>query len=120
MSAERRGSEIDSGNPGMPSTAGDLVCILTLSGEVLSCAGEEPPPAFTVAAGAIARDAERAARHLGFAHWEAIVVESADGVLGFAAAGADGDQLAVIGFPANTPAGAVQRAATRVAAGIQR
>jgi hypothetical protein len=92
--------------------------IVTLSGNPVSFAGEEASPEFAVAAGAMARDAERTARHLAFGRWEAIVVESTGGVLGFAPSGSDGDQLAVVGFPPGTPPGSVQRAAARMAKGV--
>jgi hypothetical protein len=95
----------------------NIRCIVTLAGEVVISAGEEPVPALVSTAGAMARDAERAARHLGFVRWEAMVLESDGGILGFAAAAPDADQVAVVGFARGTPAGAVQRAAARLAAG---
>lgn len=115
MSAE----QLVGGNSGdrspRPAVNG-MRCIVTLSGIPVSFAGEEPRSEFSVAAGAMARDAERTARHLDFGRWEAMVVESVGGVLGFAPSGPDGDQLAVVGFPPGTPSGAVQRAAARMAA----
>lgn len=91
-------------------------CLLTVSGEVISFTGPEPTPAFTAAVAGLSRDAQRAARHLGLAPWEAVVVESAGGILAFAPSGADSERLAVIAAPAGTPAGAVQRVAIRHAA----
>lgn len=115
MSAEQRAEGIGPGDGGAPPANG-LRCILTLSGEVLGYTGVEPPGGLAAAVGAMARDAERAARHLGVARWEVMVVESTLGVLGFAPSGPDGDQLAVIGFSTDTPAGAVQRSVSRLAA----
>lgn len=116
MSAEQRAGGIGPGEGGAPPPANGLRCILSLSGEVLDFTGVEPPGALAAAAGAMARDADRAARHLGFARWQVMVVESPLGVLGFAPSGPDGDQLAVIGFAPETPAGAVQRSVSRLAA----
>lgn len=101
---------------GTPGDSPQLRCIVTLSGNPVSFDGEELRSEFATAAGAIARDAERTARHLDFGHWETMVVESVGGVLGFARSGPDGDQLAVVGFPRGAPAGGVQRAAALVAA----
>ncbi len=113
MSAE----QLVGGNSGdLSPRANGLRCIVTLSGNLDSFAGEEPTSEFAVAAGAMARDAERTARHLDFGRWEAMVVESVGGVLGFAPSGADGDKLAVVGFPPGTPSGAVQRAVARMGA----
>jgi hypothetical protein len=84
-----------------------------VAGEVISCTGPEPTSAFTLAAAALARDAQRAARHLGLAQWDAVVIESAAGVLSFAPSAPDGSRLAAAVFPAATPAGAAQRAAVR-------
>lgn len=106
----------NSGDRSPPPAVNGLRCIVTLSGNPVSFAGEEPRSEFAVAAGAIARDAKRTARHLDFGHWETMVVESVGGVLGFAPSGPDGDHLAVVGFPPGTPSGGVQRAAARVAA----
>lgn len=120
MSDERPVDGGDSGSRGAPSSSAGISCVLTPSGEVVGAAGETPTPAFAAAASAVARDAERAARHLGFARWETVVIESARGVLAFAPSGADGDRIAVIGFAPDTPAGAAQRSALRLAAGGTR
>ncbi|HUF66320.1 MAG TPA: hypothetical protein VMM17_10145 [Gemmatimonadaceae bacterium] len=116
MSAERRGDGNDMDGRAAAS-ADDLSCIVTLSGDfVSSFTGRAPSAALTAAAGAMARDAERTARHLGFGNWEALIVESTGGALGVAPSVPDGDQFAVIGLPPDTPAGAAQRAAVRLAA----
>jgi len=116
MSAEpQAGWSRTSGQSTAPG-ADEVRCLLTVSGEVISFTGPEPTSEFTAAVAALSRDAQRAARHLGLAPWEAVVVESADGILGFAPSGPGGERLAVIGAPAGTPAGAAQRAAIRHAA----
>ena len=92
--------------------------MLTLAANVISFTGPEPSPSFAAAAAALARDAQRAARHLGFEPWEGIVVESAGGVLGLAPAAVGSDRLAVVVLPAHTPAGSAQRAAARHAAEV--
>lgn len=91
-------------------------CMLTFAATVISFIGPEPSPAFTTAAAALARDAQRTARHLGFEPWEGIVAESAAGVLGLAPVGPDSDRLAAVGLPVDTPVGAAQRVAARHAA----
>ena len=87
--------------------------MLTFAANVISFTGPEPSPAFTVAAAALARDAQRAARHLGFEPWEGIVVECAAGVLGFVPVGPDSERLAAVILPVDTPVGAAQRVAAR-------
>lgn len=116
MSAEPQGG--GRGAPaGIPTSLADAPrCLLTFSANVISSTGPEPSAEFAAAAAALARDAQRAARHLGFGPWEGVVAESAEGVLGFAPAGPDSDRLAAVVLPVDTPLGAAQRIAASHAA----
>ena len=92
-------------------------CLIADSGEVLASAGSLPDEgAWVEAMAAIRRDAERAARHMGFAAWDALVIESEQGTIGVAPAGAeDTEMLAVVGCPGDPPPGQVPRALRRLA-----
>jgi hypothetical protein len=65
---------------------------------------------------AIRRDAERAVRHSGFSGWDALIIESENGVIGVAPAGSD-DGLAVAACSAGSPPGYVRRLLRKLAAG---
>jgi hypothetical protein len=91
--------------------------IIGAGGEIMVSAGATPVPNESVreAIKAIGQDTDRAARHLGFAGWESVVIESEGGVLGIGRAGTGDQRLAVVACPAETPVGRVQRIVASVA-----
>lgn len=91
---------------------------LIADGEVVACTGALPGDGSWVEAmSAIGRDADRAARHIGFSAWDAVVIESEYGMIGLAptpAAAQGAGALAVAACPAGSPPGYVRRVLRRL------